>query len=235
MAVQAPTRYCGWLATLRDTTVGDSTSTARFSTSDRNPDRYHSLEAMPATARLNDIVEALEIQFDESLSFLDRDTGQVETVSKELLSEAEEPGDEELDLPEWQQQEWELAKQIVASDRFLKLPSKFDIHEWSIMEEFSQSVKSERTHADLLHAIHGAGAFRNFKYIIRRDGIEKSWFVFRSEALREIAITGAKKTKLPGSRCVSFIPRTFLRSQTYSNNEVYQRWKWERGERSQAA
>ena len=171
-------------------------SPKRFSTSDRNPDRYHGLEAMPAVARLNDIVEALEIQFDESSSFLDRDTGQVETVSKELLSEAEEPGDEELDLPEWQQQEWELAKQIVASDRFLKLLSKFDIHEWSIMEDFSQSVKSERTHADLLHAIHGAGAFRNFKYIIRRDGIEKSWFAFRTEALREIAIDWCEENEI---------------------------------------
>src|ERR1700693_2424503 len=188
VAVQAADEILRLVGNPSCTTVGDSTSTARFSTSDRNPDRYHGLEAMPATARLNDIVEALEIQFDESSSFLNRDTGQVETVSKELLSEAEEPGDEELDLPEWQQQEWELAKQIVASDRFLKLPSKFDIHEWAIMEDFSQSVKSERTHADLLHAIHGAGAFRNFKYIIRRDGIEKSWFAFRTKALREIGI-----------------------------------------------
>jgi hypothetical protein len=45
---------------------------------------------MPATVRLNDIVDALEMQFDESCSFLDRDTGQVETVSHVLLREAEE-------------------------------------------------------------------------------------------------------------------------------------------------
>jgi hypothetical protein len=151
---------------------------------------------MPATARLNDIVEALEIQFDESLSFLDRDTGRVETVSKELMSEAEEPGDEDLDPPESQDEEWELAKQIVASDRFLRLPTKFDIHEWSIMEDFSQSVKSERTRADLLHAIHGAGAFRNFKYIVRRDGIEKVWYAFRTEALRQIAIDWCEENEI---------------------------------------
>jgi hypothetical protein len=30
---------------------------------------------MAATVRLNDIVEALAMQFDESSSFLDRDTG----------------------------------------------------------------------------------------------------------------------------------------------------------------
>jgi hypothetical protein len=144
---------------------------------------------MPAIARLKDIVEALEIQFDESSSFLDRDTGQVETVSNDLLREAEESGDDEdVDILEWQKQEWEIAKLIVSSDRFLKLPSKFDVHEWAIMEEFSHSVESDRTRADLLHAIHGAGAFRNFKYVIRRDGIEAAWHAFRAEALKQIAL-----------------------------------------------
>jgi hypothetical protein len=58
---------------------------------------------MPATVRLNDIVDALEMQFDESSSFLDRDTGQVEIVSHVLLREAEESGDaEEPELPTWQ-------------------------------------------------------------------------------------------------------------------------------------
>jgi hypothetical protein len=98
---------------------------------------------MPASVLLKDIVDALEMQFDESLSFLDLDTGQVETVSLELLSAAEE-SDEEPDLPDWQEGEWEIAKRIVSSDRFVKLPNKFDIHEWSIMEEFAHSVESER-------------------------------------------------------------------------------------------
>jgi len=143
---------------------------------------------MPATVRLNDIVEALEIQFDESSSFLDRETGEVETISNDLLREAEDSGtDEELDL-ESQEQEWETAKLIVSTDRFLELPSKFDVHEWSIMQDFAQSVESDKIRADLLHAIHGAGAFRNFKYIIRRDGIEKTWYAFRTEALRQIAL-----------------------------------------------
>jgi hypothetical protein len=140
-------------------------------------------EPMPAKVRLNDIVEALEIQFDESSSFLDRETGEVEVISKDLLREAEDSGgDEELDLPEWQEREWEIAKLIVTTDRFLRLPSKFHVHDWAIMEDFADSVESHKIRADLLHAIHGAGAFRNFKYIIRRDGIEKSWYAFRTEA-----------------------------------------------------
>ena len=152
-------------------------------------------KTMSATVRLNDIVEALEMQFDEFLSFLDLDTGKVETVSKEVLSEAEEPAeDEDLDLPD--DEESELAKRIVSSDRFLRLPTKFDVHEWAIMEDFSRNVQADRIREDLLHAIHGAGAFRNFKYIVRRDGIEQAWFAFRTDALRQIAIDWCEESQI---------------------------------------
>jgi hypothetical protein len=54
---------------------------------------------MPAIVLVKDIVDALEMQFHESSSFPDLDTGQVETVSHELSDDAEEPDDEEPDLP----------------------------------------------------------------------------------------------------------------------------------------
>jgi hypothetical protein len=85
---------------------------------------------MPARVRLNDIVDALEMEIDESSFFL----GQVVTVSHDLLREAEESGDgEEPDLPAWQKQEWEIARRIISTDRFQELPTKFDVHEWAIM------------------------------------------------------------------------------------------------------
>jgi hypothetical protein len=146
---------------------------------------------MPATACLKDIVDALEMQFDEAPSFFDRETGQVVTISLDLLREAEESdADDDEDDPESQDKEWALAKRIAFSlpDRFPRLPSQFDVHEWAIMEEFSDAVESESVREDLLHAIHGPGAFRNFKYNVRRHGIEKTWYAFRTNALRQIAI-----------------------------------------------
>jgi Uncharacterised protein family (UPF0158) len=145
---------------------------------------------MPATVLLKDIVDALEMQSDEFLSFVDLDTGQVETVSRELLGEAEESDDDDdaPDLPAWQMPEWEVAKRIASSDRFLKLPTKFDVHEWAIMQEFADSVESDRIREDLQNAIHGAGAFRYFKDTLRRHRrLESAWFAFRTEALTEIA------------------------------------------------
>jgi hypothetical protein len=63
---------------------------------------------MPATVRIDDIVEALEMQFDEYPSFVDLDTGKVETVSRDTLRAVEESKeDEEPDAPGEEDDEWE--------------------------------------------------------------------------------------------------------------------------------
>ena len=43
-------------------------------------------------ALLNDIVDAVDMQFDESSSFLDLNTGKIETVSDDLLRRADDSG-----------------------------------------------------------------------------------------------------------------------------------------------
>jgi len=87
----------------------------------------------------------------------------------------------------WQKQEWVLAKRIVSTGRFLRLPSKHDVREWQIMREFANTVESESTRGHLLEAIHGPGAFRLFKDVLRRNRIEPAWYAFRAETLRNIA------------------------------------------------
>jgi hypothetical protein len=156
------------------------------------------LKAMSATVLLKDIVDALEMQLDEASSFLDLDTGRIETVSHDLLGEAEESADdEEPDLPAWQKPEWEVARRIVSTDRFLELPTKFDVHEWAIMEDFSQSVASARIREELLNAIRGAGAFRYFKDTLRRHRMESAWFEFRAAALNQIARDWCEGNHIP--------------------------------------
>src|SRR3954466_14862358 len=91
---------------------------------------------MSAVVLLRDIVDALEMQLEESSSFLDPDTGRIETVSDDLLRQAKESLEKEPDLAVWQKQEREIAKRIVATDCFLKLPDKFDVHEWAITRTF---------------------------------------------------------------------------------------------------
>jgi hypothetical protein len=145
---------------------------------------------------LNDIIDALEMQIDECSSFVNCETGQVETVSDALLLEVEAGDGEEPDLPAWQKGEWVVAKRIVSTNRFQRLPTKFEVHEWSIMQDFSRSVESGRIREELLRTIHGAGAFRNFKDTLQRHGIEPAWLAFRAEALKEIALNWCQKNHI---------------------------------------
>src|ERR1700733_10024504 len=103
---------------------------------------------MSATAHLKDLVDALEMQSDEQPAFLDLDTGEVHVVSLDLLHDAEEP-EEEDDPKEGEDSEWDIAKKIVFTDRVVRLPTKPDVDEWGIMEEFSQSVTSGRMREEL--------------------------------------------------------------------------------------
>ena len=157
---------------------------------------------MPATVKIKDIVEAiveeLEMQADQFTYFVDLDSGAVEAVSKDLLLDAEEfdDDDEEPDLPAWQIPQWELAKRIFSTGRFRHLPSRFDVHEWSIMQDFVFSIEPGRVHEELMDAIHGAGAFRNFRDVLRRRRIESAWSEFRTEALTEIALGWCERNEI---------------------------------------
>jgi hypothetical protein len=155
---------------------------------------------MAATVRIDDIVESLEMQFDELSNFLDLETGEVHTIEGQLLREAEELDEgEEPQMPEWQKSVFEIAKLIAVDEgeRFKRLPGKFEIEDWEIMREFVDSVESNRIREDLERAIHGKGAFRYFKDTIHRHKVEKDWYAFRDAALRDIAIEWCEQHKIP--------------------------------------
>jgi hypothetical protein len=144
------------------------------------------LSAMTPPIPLDELIDALEEQSDSVFPFLDRETGEVLLVSDEMLSFSEaEP--EEIDLlPEWQKEEAELAVRIQSTDRYLALPSRFDVHEWSIMNEFCQQIKRDNIRARLLGVIQGNHAFRRFKDQITNFDLWEEWNSFRRQAFGEI-------------------------------------------------
>jgi hypothetical protein len=141
---------------------------------------------MTTSAVLDDLIDALEAQSDSLFPFLDRETGEVVLISDESLSLAEaEP--EQIDLlPDWQKEEFELAVLIETTDRYLRLPTPFDVHEWNIMAEFCRQVRRDDIREKLLGVIHGNQAFRRFKDQIATHNLWKEWNGFRRQALAEI-------------------------------------------------
>ena len=149
---------------------------------------------MVSVISLREVVEALETLSDDCVSYLDPDSGEIITVTEEERRLVE---DESLDdVPEWQRELLLRIRVVLQSDRFLELPDRFDIHEWSIMGEFARGQDNDRIRQELLDAIHGAGAFRMFRGLIRRLGIEQNWYQFREKALTEIARDWLEEHKL---------------------------------------
>jgi hypothetical protein len=140
---------------------------------------------METTVSIREVVDAFETASDEMSSYVNRATGQVITVTHEDLRLAEE--DAGPDMPAWQREAVTEARRILDSDDWLELPNKFDIHEWEIMDQFGRSLATESERSAVADAIHGSGAFRNFRATIRRLEIEDAWFAYKTLALETIA------------------------------------------------
>lgn len=141
---------------------------------------------MAIVVSLKDVVDAMDLPNNEWTSYLNPKTGEIVTVTDEDRDLAEDEDLDEMDLPEWQRESLPKVREALKSAEFLALPDKFEIHEWSIIERFSNGQTSA-AREELLDAIHGAGAFRSFRNAIRRLGVEDEWFRFRQAALEEIA------------------------------------------------
>jgi hypothetical protein len=129
---------------------------------------------MTARVKLRDVIEAMEVPGDDWHSYLDPKTGEIVTLTGDgqLLG-----GDEDL----------EDVDPDDVPDRFLALPGRFEIHEWSIMERFAHARRNAGQREELLDSIHGSGAFRMFKSTIHRLGIEQDWYRFRDSEIEQIA------------------------------------------------
>jgi len=148
---------------------------------------------------LQDVLDAMELSSDESTSYINVKTGEIEMLTDEEVDLVEDEDLDEEALAEWLRERLPTVREVLDSDDFLPLPGKFEIHEWKIMERFSISQTNDSVRHELLDAIRGAGAFRNFRGAIRRHGIEDNWFTFRRSALEEIAKEWLTAQDLPFS------------------------------------
>jgi hypothetical protein len=154
---------------------------------------------MSLPVKLKDVVDAFDEAGDELLHYLDKRSGEIFLITNEEMSAAEE-GEPLSDYPEWQQENLLKAIEILESDQFVRLPSQFDIHEYSIMERFALEYKDRRTSAELLRSIKGKGAFRRFKDTLFDLEIQDAWYEYRRQEFEEIAIEWLEAEKIPYTR-----------------------------------
>ncbi|WP_349947447.1 UPF0158 family protein [Lacrimispora sp. BS-2] len=123
---------------------------------------------------LSVVLDAIEMADDNYTYFLDIETGESVFLADELITglDNERLEDEIEENP----------------DRYLRFPTKFEIHQYHIMEEFVWSLPEGRRQDLLERAIRGRGAFRRFKDTVYDLGLEKKWFQYEVAAYSKIAI-----------------------------------------------
>ena len=112
--------------------------------------------------KLEQVIEAIETANEAFIYFYDTQTGETVYLQDEMITGERDEALEEL-------------IEISPRGRFLRFPTKYDIHEYSIMESFIESLPSGAARQELAHAIHGKGAFRRFKNGIYYHHIEQQW------------------------------------------------------------
>ncbi len=129
--------------------------------------------------KLSEIIDAIEMTDQESEYFLDKETGElVWTNDFAMTSEEKEEAYDALD-----------------EHGFYRLPSSFDINEYSIMEDFVYLLPESKRER-LARAISGKGAFRRFKDGIRRMGIEEQWYDYQGDAYKRMAIEWCEENEI---------------------------------------
>lgn len=122
------------------------------------------------------ILDEMETQSEMVRSYVHRPTGR---VISDMDSEAVWINDYRDPAAESVEMEVPTVEEIAESEDFIPVPDSFDIHEWSIMERFSQGQSDPDIADRLLGAIHGGGAFRRFKDAVYELDIDQQWYRFR--------------------------------------------------------
>jgi hypothetical protein len=138
---------------------------------------------------LDEIVQEMQMTSGTMTVYFQRSTCKFIAITDEYRCAAE--SDDPLeDRPEWEQeiiQETAEFLDLEDDGDHVPLPTRYDIHEYAVMERFCSTVENRKIANDLSRSLSGKGAFRRFKDALHQHGIEKTWYAFQDGAYKEIA------------------------------------------------
>ena len=129
-------------------------------------------------AKLSEVIDALEFTNDEIEYYYNPDNGEIFMSN---IGEFENLNEDELD---------ELF------EKSIMLPTRYDINEYEMMEDFTETIKDTRLQNQLYISLNGSGAFRRFKDTCINYDIIDDWYKFRDERYKEVAINWCKDNNI---------------------------------------
>lgn len=124
--------------------------------------------------KLEDVIEALDSAGPEMQFYYSTKTEEVLMVFDGMVN-----GDDNMELIEEIEESW--------IEDYIPLPDQYQIHEYSIMEDFVYEHATGKAQELLEHAMQGRGAFRRFKDKLYDLDLEQQWYKFRDDAYEKIA------------------------------------------------
>ncbi|MBI5102722.1 MAG: hypothetical protein HZB33_12940 [Nitrospirae bacterium] len=173
---------------------------------------------------LDEIQKATEdIEREAFEYFLDKETGDVVILSEDIIAKArvvladffdedvadfdEIESDEDYTMPEWIEDEVELALDIFVreQDRYVRIPERRSGAGYEAMRKFAEGLKNAVLKGELDEILEGKGAFRKFKDALEGHPKEKKqWYTLnarsaRGEILKWLASAGIEPDKNGGN------------------------------------
>ena len=103
------------------------------------------------TIPLKQVIQAIEKANEVFTRFWDKKTGKTVYLADPVMTDMTEE-DKAL-----------AAEMENTPERFLRFPTKYEIHQYRMMEDFIDRLSPGKAQAELAYAIRGKGAFRRFK------------------------------------------------------------------------
>ncbi len=129
-------------------------------------------------AKLSEVIDALEFTNDEIEYYYNPDNREIFMSN---IGEFENLNEDELD---------ELF------EKSIMLPTRYDINEYEMMEDFAEIIKDTRLQNQLYISLNGSGAFRRFKDTCINYDMIDDWYKFRDERYKELAINWCKDNNI---------------------------------------
>ena len=142
---------------------------------------------------LEDLTEAMD--WSGEGAYLNVDTGNTLVITDSMEYEMskyeelpEDASNEDIcDALGWDCDNPEFLAFLRDEGHFLRLPDSYDIHEYSIMQNFAQSLSDDAQSNALFNVLTRRKPFRNFKNKVYDLGIEQQWYDYRDARFLEIA------------------------------------------------
>lgn len=134
--------------------------------------------------KLSDVINIIETSnaMEEWNYFYDKEKNNFVSFSDEMFS-LYENSDGIID------EEMHLLEKIYNDDgtKYIRIPSKYEINEYGIIQEFIDNVNEMEKYKKLMIAVKGKGAFRKFKDTCYDLNIINEWYEFKNNHFKHFA------------------------------------------------